>query len=271
MSSVIRQTPLDTATQHHAHDFHQIVIGLQGQAEFEIEGLGGAISAFSGCIVPANHVHYYMGQGVNRQLILDLPANAPSLTGYHHELSRLFDAPRFFALDKPLKHYLDFLLLEQADSPQSLSTTQSDRLAATFLGCLHARLGGATSQPATRQFDLAKLDHFIDRHLSCPISVADLAAQACLSEAHFRSRFREQTGLSPWQYVRRRRLEAARRLLEESHMPLSQIALNTGFAHQSALSHAFRGAYGCPPSQLRRTNKLDSSAAFPVNRLRHTT
>ncbi|MFQ3788426.1 helix-turn-helix domain-containing protein [Halomonas sp. A29] len=270
MSSVIRQIPLDTATQHHAHDFHQIVIGLRGHAEFEIEGLGGAISAFSGCIVPANHVHYYMGQGENRQLILDLPATAPSLTGYHHELSRLFDAPRFFALDKPLKQYLDFLLLEQASSQQSLSNAQSDRLAATFLGCLHARLGGATAPPSMRRLDLAKLDHFIDRHLSCPISVADLAAQACLSEAHFRSRFREQTGLSPWQYVRRRRLEAARRLLEESRMPLSQVALNTGFAHQSALSHAFRSAYGCPPSQVRRT-KLDTSLSFTSNRLRHTT
>ncbi|MCE8014515.1 helix-turn-helix transcriptional regulator [Halomonas sp. MCCC 1A17488] len=270
MPSVIRQTPLDTATQHHAHDFHQIVIGLQGRAEFEIEGLGGAISALSGCIVPANHVHYYMGQGENRQLILDLPANAPSLTGYHHELSRLFDAPRFFALDKPLKHYLDFLLLEQASGQASLNTAQSDRLAATFLGCLHARLGGETPQPSMRRLDLVKLDHFIDSHLSSPITVADLAAQACLSEAHFRSRFREQTGLSPWQYVRRRRLEAARQLLAESRMPLSQIALHTGFAHQSALSHAFRSAYGCPPSQLRRAQP-DSATALASNRLQHTT
>lgn len=250
MPSVIRQIPLDTATQHHAHDFHQIVIGLQGQAEFEIEGLGGIISALSGCIVPANHVHYYVGQGENRQLILDLPSDAPSLTGYHHELSRLFDAPRFFALDKPLEQYLDFLLLE-ADSQQSLSAAQSDRLAATFLGCLHARLGGPTPPP-TRRLDLTRLDRFIDQHLASPIAVADLARQACLSEAHFRSRFRHQTGLSPWQYVRRRRLEAARRLLEESHLPLSQIAVTTGFAHQSALSHAFRSAFGCPPSQLRR-------------------
>jgi AraC-like DNA-binding protein len=269
MSSIIRQIPLDTATQHHAHDFHQIVIGLQGRAEFEIEGLGGAISAFSGCIVPANHVHYYVGQGKNRQLILDLPADAPSLTGYHHELSRLFDAPRFFALDQPLKHYLDFLLLEQSSCPEDISAAQSDRLAATFLGCLHARLGGTSSQPRVRQLDLAKLDHFIDRHLASPITVADLAAQACLSEAHFRSRFREQTGLSPWQYVRRRRLEAACRLLEEGNMPLSQIALNTGFAHQSALSHAFRSAYGCPPSQFRRS--LPSRAPASLNRLDHTT
>lgn len=112
MPSVIRQIPLDTATRHHAHDYHQIVIGLQGRAEFEIEGLGGAISALSGCIVPANHVHYYAGTGDNRQLILDLPAHSPALSGPHQELASLFDAPRFFTLDDPLRHYLRFLLLE---------------------------------------------------------------------------------------------------------------------------------------------------------------
>jgi len=259
MSSVIRQIPLATSTQHHAHDFHQIVIGLQGRAEFEIEGLGGVISAFSGCIVPTNHVHYYMGQGKNQQLILDLPTDTAALTGHHHELSRLFDAPRFFALDESLKRYLEFLLLEQAGHSGGLDASQSDRLAATFLGCLHARLGGATP-PQRRRLNLTRLDRFIDHHLAQPLTVADLAAQACLSEAHFRSCFREQTGLSPWQYVRKRRLAAARQLLEKSTLPLSQIAQRTGFTHQSALTHAFRSTYGCTPSHLRR------SQAMPVHK-----
>lgn len=257
MPSVIRQTPLATSTQHHAHEFHQIVIGLRGRAEFEIEGLGGVISAFSGCIVPTNHVHYYMGQGENHQLILDLPTDTAALTGHHHELSQLFDAPRFFALDESLKRYLEFLLLEQASHCGGLDAAQSDRLAATFLGCLYARLGG-TAPPQRRRLNLTRLDRFIDHHMDQPLTVADLAAQACLSEAHFRSCFRQQTGLSPWQYVRKRRLAAARQLLEKSALPLSQIAQRTGFTHQSALTHAFRSTYGCTPSHLRR------SLALPV-------
>lgn len=255
MSSAIRQIPLDTATQHHAHDYHQIVIGLRGQAEFEIEGLGGSISALSGCIVPANHVHYYAGTGENRQLILDLPAQAPSLTGFHHELARLFDAPRFFTLDDPLKRYLDFLLHELAASPTPASASQDERLAATLLGCLHARLAGSPD-PAPRRLDLKSLDRFIEDHLPSRLTVGDLAREACLSEAHFRHRFREQTGLTPWQYVRRKRLEAARRLLGESRLPLSEVAALTGFANQSALSHACRQAFGHAPSHIRR-------AAFP--------
>lgn len=254
MSSAIRQIPLDTATHHHAHDFHQIVIGLEGRAEFEIEGLGGAISALSGCIVPANHMHYYSGAGQNRQLILDLPSEAQCLTGFHHELSRLFDAPRFFALDAPLQRYLDFLLLEL--DVASDSESQQERLAATLLGCLNARLTEAPTPVRGRRLDLIRLDRFIAGHLSSPLSVADLAREACLSEAHFRQCFREQAGLSPWQYVRNRRLEAARQLLTGSELPLSEVAARTGFASQSAFSHACREVFGASPSGLRRTGKL---------------
>ena len=254
MSSAIRQIPLDTATRHHAHDFHQIVIGLHGRAEFEIEGLGGAISPLSGCIVPANHVHYYAGTGDNRQLILDLPGEAHCLTGLHHELTRLFDAPRFFALDEPLKRYLEFLLLELdlADD----SEAQQERLSGTLLGCLSARLAKPPAAPRGRRLDLTRLDRFIERHLANRLSVADLAAEACLSEAHFRHCFREQTGCSPWQHVRRKRLEAARRLLADSRMPLTEVAALTGFASQSALSSACRSAFGQPPSRLRQLGKL---------------
>ena len=114
MPSTIRKIPLASATHHHAHDFHQIVITLCGSSEFEIEGLGGRVNAFSGCIVPANHEHYYSGHGHNRQLIIDLPENAPALTGEHRELVALFDVPRFFASDNPLRHYLAFMESELA-------------------------------------------------------------------------------------------------------------------------------------------------------------
>ncbi|XKE46592.1 AraC family transcriptional regulator [Halomonas organivorans] len=266
MSSAIRQIPLDTTIRHHAHDFHQIVIGLHGRAEFEIEGLGGSIGALSGCIVPANHLHYYAGSGENRQLILDLPRDAIALTGHHHELARLFDAPRFFNLDDPLERYLDFVLheLRLLGRQGALPAIQQERLALPLLGSLHARLAG-DAPAGGRQLDLAALDRFIDRHLGSRLRVADLAAEACLSEAHFTERFRAQTGVSPWQYVLRRRLDAARRLLRESHLPLSEIAALTGFTNQSALSRSFRRAFGHPPSQLRRPSpqRLGNPAVSP--------
>ncbi|MDM7480937.1 MAG: AraC family transcriptional regulator [Halomonas sp.] len=261
MPSTIRQIPLESATRHHAHDFHQIVITLCGSSEFEIEWLGGRVNAFSGCIVPANHEHYYSGSGHNRQLILDLPEDAPALTGEHRELVALFDAPRFFALDSALRHYLTFVESELARGFDNSATSfQQDRLAATLLGSLKARLGAEPSA-AQRRIDLHQIDRFIRRHLADELRVADLAKLACLSEAHFSERFRAQTGLSPWQYVRRQRLHAARQLILQSRLPLTDIAIQTGFANQSALSHAFRSSYGASPRQLRQGT---ASATLPT-------
>ena len=254
MTSAIRLTPLDNAIKHHAHEFHQIVIGLSGHAEFEIEGLGGSIAPLTGCIVPASHVHYYEGVGINRQLIFDLPDDAPSLSGPHREMARLFDAPRFFALDDPLRVYLNFLVQELAQPRH----TQGDLLAATFLGCLHSRFNLESPSQQTRRLDLAELDRFIQRNLARRLGVADLARQACLSEAHFSECFRVQTGVTPYQYLLRQRLAAARDLLTASRLPLSEVAAHTGFANQSALSHAFRRAFGHPPSQLRRNPLLSN-------------
>lgn len=252
--STIRHIPLESATQHHSHDFHQIVITLCGSSEFEIEGLGGRVNAFSGCIVPANHEHYYSGHGHNRQLILDLPEDAPALTGEHRELVALFDAPRFFALDNPLRHYLAFVESELTHGFDTITSSfQQDRLAATLLGSLKARLGTAPSA-AQRRIDLDLIDRFIRQHLADELRVADLAKLAYLSEAHFSECFRAQTGLSPWQYVKRQRLHAARQLIVQSRLPLTDIAIQTGFANQSALSHAFRRSYGFSPRKLRQGN-----------------
>jgi AraC-like DNA-binding protein len=252
MPSTIRQIPLASATHHHTHDFHQIVITLCGSSEFEIEGLGGRVNAFSGCIVPANHEHYYSGNGHNRQLILDLPDDAPALTGENLELVALFDAPRFFGLDNALRHYLAFMESEFAQGFDTAANSfQQDRLAATLLGSLKARLG-TTTNSSQRRLDLTRINRFVRQHLADDLRVADLARIACLSEAHFSDCFRVQTGLSPWQYVKRQRLHAARQLVLQSRMPLTDIAIQTGFANQSALSHAFRRSYGLSPRKLRQ-------------------
>lgn len=251
MHSTIRKLPLDTNTRHHAHDFHQIVITLCGTARFEIEGLGGHLDAYAGCIVPANHEHYYSGNSDNHQLIMDLPPEAPALCGDHHELAALFDAPRFFSLDNALQHYMAFLQSEVGVSALAGGDTlRHDRLAVAFLGALMSRLGPGTLELSGR-LQLAPIQRYIDSHLAEPLCVADLASLACLSEAHFSTRFRRQTGLSPWQYVRRRRLDTAHRMIRQSALPLTDIALQTGFSSQSTLSHAFRRFFGVSPRTLR--------------------
>ncbi|MDE2031612.1 MAG: helix-turn-helix transcriptional regulator, partial [Pseudomonas sp.] len=59
-------------------------------------------------------------------------------------------------------------------------------------------------------------------------------------------------GTTPYRYLLRLRLERAATLLRQNTLPLSDIALAVGFNDQSALTHAFRAAYGMPPAQWRK-------------------
>lgn len=92
---------------------------------------------------------------------------------------------------------------------------------------------------------------YIEDNLSQSLSLDDIAAVAGLSVSHFKSLFRESVGLPVHQYVIRRRVERAKSLLGEGRMPISQIALETGFAHQSHLAHHMRRLLGVSPKALR--------------------
>ena len=94
---------------------------------------------------------------------------------------------------------------------------------------------------------------YIEDNLSQNLSLADIAAVAGLSVSHFKSLFRESMGLPVHQYLIRRRVERAKTLLGEGKMPISQIAVETGFAHQSHLARHMRRMLGVSPKSLRDT------------------
>ena len=94
---------------------------------------------------------------------------------------------------------------------------------------------------------------YIEDNLSQEISLGDVAAVGGLSISHFKSLFRESVGLPVHQYVIRRRVECAKRLLGEGKLSISQIALEAGFAHQSHLARHMRRLLGVSPRTLRET------------------
>ncbi|CAI0721200.1 L-rhamnose operon regulatory protein rhaS [Serratia entomophila] len=97
-----------------------------------------------------------------------------------------------------------------------------------------------------------RVKEYIDGHLGQPLLLADLAAQAGLSEFHFARMFKHDTGLAPHQFVMRARLRQAEKLLRHSQLPLTQIALDCGFSSASHFSNRFRAAYGFAPLRMRQ-------------------
>ena len=97
-----------------------------------------------------------------------------------------------------------------------------------------------------------RVKEYIEQHLDTPLLLADLAAQAGLSEYHFARMFKHDTGLAPHQFVMRMRLQQAEKLLRHSLLPLTQIALECGFSSASHFSNRFKAAYGFSPMQMRQ-------------------
>jgi len=84
------------------------------------------------------------------------------------------------------------------------------------------------------------------------ISLAVVAEGVGMSYFHFSRSFKQSIGLSPINYITRQRIERAKRLLAERDLPISEIALRTGFSSQSHFTTSFRRLVGITPSSFRR-------------------
>jgi AraC family transcriptional regulator len=111
--------------------------------------------------------------------------------------------------------------------------------------------GSGSDKPAPRLSDdeLARLDRHIVRNLDTPLTLDDLASVVGRSRFHFSRLFKASTGVTPHQYVVRRRAERARELLLKGGV-IAEVALAVGFAGQSHLTFHIQRAFGCTPGQL---------------------
>ncbi|MEU4311566.1 helix-turn-helix domain-containing protein [Nocardia sp. NPDC024068] len=90
-------------------------------------------------------------------------------------------------------------------------------------------------------------------HLADPLSVAVLAAQARMSPRTFSRRFQAETGVSPGAWLRDRRIQRARELLESADIPVDAVAAMSGLGSPDNLRHHLRRSLGMSPSAYRRT------------------
>ena len=201
----------------HAHDYAQVLVGLAGHLELEIDGRCTYVDAACGLIVPAGVSHASLAQSPAQVLVIDSPV------GRGLERCRRFVPPAGW------KHVGD---------------------AFDAMGALRSAIDASTLLPR-RPIDLAKLDAALDAELHAAWTTPRLAALCGLSAQRFHARFQELTGLAPAAYVRARRLDRAERLLKAG-LSLDAAALQVGYSSASALAFALRRERGVGARALRR-------------------
>jgi AraC family transcriptional regulator of adaptative response/methylated-DNA-[protein]-cysteine methyltransferase len=126
---------------------------------------------------------------------------------------------------------------------------------AGFRPCLRCRPEAAPGSPAWNgtATTVARGMRLIEEGFLDEASVAELAGRLGVGPRHLLRLFLRHAGATPSEIAATRRVQRAKRLLDETAMPLSEIAFAAGFRSLRRFNDAFRATYGRPPSSFRCT------------------
>jgi AraC-like DNA-binding protein len=253
-----KPTELITLPSHmacHDHSYTQIVIGLKGQAEFEVNGVGNLVGPGQGCVVTSQTDHAFGGVvGQSDILVLNLPISRtddPLLLNRINDLSR---SDIYFHLDSPIQKLIYMLVGEVSANPDDLLLNRACN--DTLIALLQRHIRGLQFGKRDSRFDLDVIDRYIERHIGNRISVAQLAGSVFLGESQFHMVFKEQMGMTPHQYVLNRRIDMAKSLIEQGGFSLGQVAELSGFSNQSIFTHTFTRLQGLSPSHYKNRRAI---------------
>ena len=127
---------------------------------------------------------------------------------------------------------------------------------ARYLVVFLKRPGGQAQFSAALSLQTAEdkfgmLHAWIEAHLADDLSLAVLARQAGMSERSFSRHYTEATGLTPGRSVERLRVEAARRLLSDSRLPVKRISQRCGFGSEETMRRSFLRVLSVTPQDYR--------------------
>ncbi len=116
----------------------------------------------------------------------------------------------------------------------------------------------ARASPGMTSVRLNRVLAFVEANVTEDLYVSKLAAVAGMSPFYFCRAFKQSTGITPHRYVLQRRMEQAKRLLEQRSGHLVDVAHQVGFTDQSQFTRVFHKIVGKTPSEYRK--KLPKSS-----------
>ena len=162
-----------------------------------------------------------------------------------------------FAICDPTIYHLALLFKSELESTQISNRLYIESLTNTLAINLLRRYAVQKQLPQNYSDGLSKsklqqIVNYIEAHLNRDLSLKTMAAILHISPHYFSDLFKQSMGISAYQYVVKRRIETAKRLLKQPDLPIIEIAHCTGFKTSSHFSNTFRKHIGVTPSAYRR-------------------
>ena len=229
-------------------------------------------------LIPRGTPTTWCGEGAAESLLLSLPpilTRKTALQDADYDPPCLELIPRIGCAD-PLVHAIGQAILGELQSGGLLGTLYLESLFRTLaIHLLRNHAVFAVAPPSTHgrlsAEALRQVRDYVHEHLTQEITLEALGALVHLSPYHFARKFKEATGLPPYQYVLQCRVEQAKTLLVAGEHSISAVAHAVGFAGQSHLTRHVKRTLGVTPGALlpmrknrQKPRKNEEDDSLPV-------
>ncbi|SEQ27210.1 transcriptional regulator, AraC family with amidase-like domain [Thalassovita taeanensis] len=117
-----------------------------------------------------------------------------------------------------------------------------------------------TARLSRRHPLVARAVALMETHIEDPLPIADIASALAVSPRQLEAQFARALAMPPKRFYLDLRLSEARRLAQDTALPVQQIALATGFSSQASLARAFRAGLGLSVRDLRRAHEINRAS-----------
>lgn len=255
-------------TKIHAHEFTELVVIQTGRVVHVTEEEEYPVEAGDVFVIHEGDAHGYRdGQNLillnvmyNSRRLLG-PADAVrKIPGYHAMFCiepkfRKRHGPRARLRLQPreLKKTLDWIaaIREELETKNPGYELLATALFLQLVGFLSRRYSRISTPQTHGPLRLGEVISFLEEHYHQPIRLEQLAEMAHMSPRHLLRTFREATGLTPIEYLLRKRIQKATHLLQTEDMNVTEAAFAVGFADSNYFSRQFRKITGQRPTSAK--------------------
>jgi AraC-like DNA-binding protein len=176
--------------------------------------------------------------------------------------SEMFLTRAGFTTEKPVIYFDKRQEVEYYISKILAASESEDNRDIKLTGLLYLFLSSVISKAGNGQhanrsnYYVEEAIKFIQMNYSMDISVSQISAHLSLERKYFSRVFKEQTGVSPHEFLTNYRLKKACMLMYGSTLNIGEIATSVGYPDQLSFSRLFKKHFGVTPSSYRSRIKL---------------
>ncbi len=237
--------------EHHNDDL--LIYCTEGQAYLSVEDEPCVVRAGDLLLLPAGAAHRYTAAPENPWTIHWVHYAGPLAADFRQHMG-FSDDIRKRHLGRQARLLVDFNGLLSVRQT-GFRTPGLVHVANRLRQLLAAIPLSADAQPHAQQLDLETIHSFMREHLDERLSLAQLADLAGLSAAHFATRYRALTGVSPIQHFLHLKVEQACQIMDTTELSFTQISARLGYDDNYYFSRLFKKVMGQSPTDYRHTSR----------------